>query len=244
MDRLGASSAGSSLAAMQPYVFPYLGYFQLIHAVDTFVMLGDADFIVRGWVNRNALLFQGRRLRVTIPVRHPRRGREIRDVEVFNEARWRRKLNATLDHAYHAAPFFSEVRSLVVEVFDFADGISIGELATRSIRAVCDFIDIESRVVDSSGRYRNKDLDPTERLVDICRQEEAATLVNPEGGKDLYSKDTFRQNGIELRFLHMRNIAYRQFWPHTFVPRLSIIDVLMFNGPEGTRALLDEYDLR
>ncbi len=244
MDRLGASDTGSSLAAMQPYVFPYLGYFQLIHAVDTFVMLDDADFIVRGWINRNALLLRGRRLRVTVPVKHPRRGREIRDVAVFNEARWRRKLSATLDHAYHGAPFFSEVRSLVADVFDIGDGISIAELAARSIRAVCDFVGIESRIVNSSGRYRNKELGPTERLVDICRQEEAVTLINPEGGQALYSKDTFRQHGIDLRFLSMRNIAYRQFWNHAFVPRLSIIDVLMFNGRDGTRQLLDQYDLR
>lgn len=241
---LGTGVTSSSLAAMQPYVFPYLGYFQLIHAVDAFVMLDDADFIVRGWINRNALLLRGRRLRVTIPVRHPRKGREIRDVAVFNEERWRRKLSATLDHAYHGAPFFSEVRSLVADVFDIADGISIAELAVRSIRTVCDFLGIEKRIYLASSRFENKDLGPTERLVDICRQEGAATLINPEGGQDLYSKDTLRLHGIDLHFLHMRNVPYRQFWPHTFVPRLSIIDVLMFNGRQGTRLMLDQYDLR
>ncbi|MCK5378924.1 MAG: WbqC family protein [Acidobacteria bacterium] len=239
-----ASDARSSLAAMQPYVFPYLGYFQLIHAVDTFVMLDDADFIVRGWINRNGLLLRGSRLRVTVPVKHPRRGREIRDVAVFNEARWKRKLSVTLDHAYHAAPFFSEVRPLVADVFDIADGTSIAELAARSIRAVCDFVGIGTTIIHSSGRYRNKELGPTERLVDICRQEGASKLINPEGGKDLYSIDTFRQHGIDLRFLHMRNIVYRQFRNHAFVPRLSIIDVLMFNGSDGTRKLLDQFDLR
>ncbi len=244
MDRPGTGVTRSSLAAMQPYVFPYLGYFQLIHAVDTFVMLDDADFIVRGWINRNALLLRGRRLRVTVPVRHPRRGREIRDVAVFNEERWRRKLGMTLDHAYHGAPFFSEVRPLVAEVFDIADGISIAELAVRSISTVCDFLGIEKRVHLASSRFQNKELGPTERLIDICRQAEATTLINPEGGQELYSKETFRQHGIDLQFLHMRNVTYRQFWPHTFVPRLSIIDVLMFNGREGTRQLLDQYDLR
>jgi len=229
---------------MQPYVFPYLGYFQLIHGADRFVLYDDVAYIKGGRINRNAILSGTKKQRFTIPVSGASSNKEIRDVLVFQELRWKRKILATFEQAYSAAPFLKVVFPLFEDVLKDTEDLSIARLAARSIQSVVHFLGIESEIGESSCVYENKELGPIERLVDICRQEGAVTLINPAGGKDLYSKDIFRQQGIDLRFLHMRNITYRQFWPHTFVPRLSIIDVLMFNGREGTRTLLEEYDLR
>lgn len=235
--------AGMSVAIMQPYIFPYLGYFQLLHAVDTFVLLDDVTFIKGGWINRNAILSGGERQRFTIPVLGASPNKEIREVLVSGDLRWRKKVLATLEQAYSKAPFFRTIYSLIEDVLNFTDQSSIAAQAHRGIRVVADFLDIQTEIVESSSIFENKDLGRTQRLIDICRQKKATALLNPEGGQTLYSKDRFKRDGIDLRFLRMRPTTYRQFENHTFVPSLSIIDVLMFNGADGTRALLEEYDL-
>lgn len=235
---------GMSIAIMQPYVFPYLGYFQLIDAVDTFVLLDDVTFIKGGWINRNAILSGGERQRFTVPVLGASPNKEIREVLVSGDLRWKKKLLATLEQAYSKAPFFRSIYSLVEDVLGLPDQSSISALAHRSIRVVADFLEIQTEMIQSSCVFANRELERTQRLIDICRQKKATGLLNPEGGKALYSKDRFKHDGIDLHFLQMRPVAYRQFENQAFVPNLSIIDVLMFNGAEGTRALLEEYDLQ
>lgn len=238
-----ASISAYSLAIMQPYVFPYLGYFQLINAVDKYIMFDDVAFIKGGWINRNAILSKGKRQRFTIPVLGASPNKKIREVLVSGDPHWKRKLLATIEQAYSKAPFFSAVFPLIEGVFRDSEQKSLADLASRSILAVSDTLKIMKNIKRSSGVYENQSLGRTERLIDICRQEGMTTLINPGGGRDLYCKDRFREDGIDLRFLQMRPVTYQQFRADSFVPSLSIIDVLMFNGRDGTRTLLEDYDL-
>jgi len=233
----------TTLGVMQPYVFPYLGYFQHIHAVDTFILYDDVAFIPRGWINRNAILLHGRRHRFTIPVVGSSQNAEIRDVMVADPTHWRRKLLATIRHAYTRAPYFSMIYPLIEDVFLLKGPLSISELACHSLIATTELLGIDTKIVASSVQYGNKGLGRTDRLIDFCHREGSTRYVNPIGGRHLYSVEDFSAKGIELRFLKMRSIRYRQFSGDSFVSDLSILDVLMFNGPAKTRELLDQYDL-
>ena len=230
------------LAIMQPYFFPYLGYFQLIAAVDKFVLYDDVAFIKQGWVNRNQILLDGKPHLFSVPLQGASSNKTIRDTLVnFHEyPRWKDKFLKTIALAYSKAPQFEPTRSLLSDVIDSNFG-NIGELAWRSVLAVCQRLGLPTRIEPSSTIYGNGHLHAQERVLDICARERAALYINAPGGRELYASETFAAHGIELRFLRSRLPVYSQF-KHEFVPALSIIDVLMFNSPQQINRLLKQCD--
>jgi hypothetical protein len=232
------------LAIMQPYLFPYLGYFQLVHAVDRFVIYDDVAFIKQGWINRNRLLVNDRATYFTVPLRLASSFRQIRETEIDDgpqNTRWRDKLLKTFDNAYRRAPQFREVFPMLEDVFR-RPTTSIGELAAASIAAVARFLGIATELVPSSTTYGNAHLTGPARVIDICRVERATMYVNPPGGTELYDSAEFNRAGVALRFLRPQPTEYRQFGA-PFVKDLSIIDLLMFNAAGVVRGLLDRYEL-
>ena len=230
---------------MQPYLFPYVGYFSLIKAVDLFVLYNDVNFIKQGWINRNNLLANGQTQRFTVPLRNASSFSLIRDTEI-NDTRYpwfKEKMYKTLEQHYHKAPFYKKVLMMVSGVFEEGNRYKyISELAIESIRGVCWYLDIDTELVESFERYDNEELKREKRVINICEKENADQYINMIGGKELYSKEEFKENNIELKFLKPREIQYKQF-NNLFVPWLSIIDVLMLNSPEETNRILKEYDL-
>ena len=228
---------------MQPYLFPYLGYFQLISAVDKFVIYDDVAFMKQSWVNRNQVLLHGQPHRFSVPLREASSNRAIRDTDVSLQEypRWRDKFLKTLAQAYAKAPQYQPTRALLTGVLE-ATPSSIGELASRSVLTVCQTLAVPTRIEPSSVIYENSNLHAQERVLDICACEGATVYVNAPGGRSLYSKDAFASHGVELRFLRSRLPAYSQF-NREFVPALSILDALMFNPVEAVRSMLVEYDL-
>ncbi|HEX2101776.1 MAG TPA: WbqC family protein [Candidatus Synoicihabitans sp.] len=229
-----------TIAVMQPYVFPYLGYYQLIKAVERFVIYDDVAFIKQGWINRNNLLVAQQKHLFSIPVSGGSSHRRICEIAVADEPRWATKLLRTIAQAYGHAPQFPSVYGLIESVL--ADARSIATLATRSLTAVWSFLDLSTEFVVASQRYDNQHLAGSQRVIDICRREGARRYVNAIGGRSLYYATDFAEHGIELRFLSSRLPEYPQFGG-PFVPGLSMIDVLMFNAPGQVRAMLDQYEL-
>ena len=231
------------LAIMQPYLFPYIGYFQLISAVEKFVIYDDVAFMKQGWVNRNQILLNGRAHLFSVPLNGVSSNQAIRDTAVSHREypRWKHKFLKMVAVAYAKAPHYERTHALLAGVLDSAPG-SIGELATRSILAVCRVLDLPARIEQSSTAYANGHLRAQDRVLDICAREGARLYINATGGRNLYAHDAFVSRGIELRFLRSRLPAYPQF-NHEFVPALSILDVLMFNPPETVRGMMTEYDL-
>ena len=225
---------------MQPYLFPYLGYFQLIHAVDRFSILDDVNFIKGGWINRNRILREGEPQRFTVPLLRASPNRLIRDTAIAPD-HWKSKLLRMFHFAYQKAPYRTEVMKLVEAVIG-GPADSIGSMALASLYAVCSYVGMESEFVPSTSVYENRSMKAQARVLDICRQEGAQVYVNLPGGRDLYDSRDFTAAGIELRFIESLPYAYDQLG-HPFQPGLSIIDVLMFNGRDGTRKLLDSYRL-
>ena len=172
--RREARSVGLALGIMQPYVFPYLGYFQLMAAVDRFVVYDDVAFIKQGWINRNHILVDGAPHRFTIPLHDPSSFRAIDETSVdpAGYAPFVRKFLRTIDQSYQRAACFSPARALVADVFEGFEG-SIGTLALRSLRAVARYVGIGTAIVESSHTYGNGHLKAQERVLDICAREGA-----------------------------------------------------------------------
>ncbi len=229
------------LAIMQPYFLPYIGYWQLLHSVDRFIVLDDVHFINRGWINRNRILVGGKDHLFTIPLKGASQNRLINELEIADDNRWRDKLLKTLTQAYARAPHFSSLYPMVEGLIQFKEQ-RLTLFLLHSLNIVTAFLRIPTQIVASSSVYANRELKGTERILDICRHEGATEYVNPPGGKDLYDHNCFAAAGVRLRFLKPGEITYRQHG-ETFVPWLSILDVMMFNNIEQVKGLLDSHSL-
>jgi hypothetical protein len=229
------------LAVMQPYVFPYIGYFQLINAVDLFVFYNDVNFIKKGWVNRNRILVNGKEHLFTIPCRDISQNRPICETEIGFDTGERSKLLATIQQAYKKAPFFIAIYKIVEEVLS-ADYTYIDEMAIAGIKEVCRYLSIGTQFKESREQYDNRELVRADRIIAICLKEKAGQYINAEGGTELYSRDQFNRAGIKLNFLKTKPLPYRQL-DNEFVPSLSIIDVLMFNSKDDVRQMLQSFEL-
>jgi hypothetical protein len=235
---------GARLAIMQPYIFPYIGYFQLMQAADRFVVYDDVAFMKQGWIARNRILIHGEPSFFAVPIKHASSFVSIRDTKIDDgpqHREWGQKLLKTFDNAYRRAPEFARVFPLVESVFA-KPATHVAELAVASLKAVAAYLDIDVEWVETSGAYGNAALSGEDRVLAICRAEGASEYINPSGGRELYDRDRFAAEGVRLSFLQPKPIEYRQF-NGPFVPWLSIIDVLMFNGRDATRLMLDRYDL-
>jgi len=229
----------NKIAVMQPYFFPYIGYFQLIDAVDKFVFYDDVTFIKSGWINRNRALVGGKPIYLTASLEGASSSKLINEINLIDN---RAKLKKTIQMAYKKAPYYEQVWQAIEPCFDMeTNGIS--ELAMKTVKTVCEFIGVETEFEISSIDYANtKGLERQKRLIEICRMNEADTYINASGGKALYTKEEFRREGIDLYFLESSPIAYKQFRDE-FVPNLSIIDVMMFNSLEVIHQFLKSYEL-
>jgi hypothetical protein len=231
------------LAIMQPYIFPYIGYFQLIQSVDRFVFYDDVNYIKQGWINRNRILVGGKEHLFSIPIKKISSFTLINKTEVDEKpyAVWRKKFLRTIDLSYKKAPFFSDTFKLINRVF-VENPTIISEFAVKSVMSVAKHLDLPTHFIRSSGIYENLALSGQERVLDICKTESASVYINPVAGRELYSKDQFVANGIRLNFLDPMMIKYKQF-NQDYVPWLSIIDVMMFNPVEQIRDFLTKYEL-
>lgn len=228
---------------MQPYLFPYIGYFQLMDAVDRFVVADDLQFIKQGWINRNRLLINGVPAYFTVPLKRHPSDALIREVEIDDRParRWRRTLLKTIGNFYRRAPSFEPVFPIVERVIAGPFNL-IADMARASLREVGSYLGISATIVESSSVFGNAHLKAQERVLDTCRAAGATDYVNAIGGRDLYAAEAFLSRGIRLHFLCGDAIEYPQFGS-PFVPSLSIIDVLMCTSQTEARALLKRYRL-
>lgn len=221
------------LAIMQPYFVPYIGYFQLMAAVDRFVLFDDVSFINRGWINRNRILVGGREHLMTIPLRGASQNQLINQIALDDDLSWRGKLLKTIEQSYRKAPFYAETMPLVKDMLSCPETM-LAPWLRYSLTAVHAWLELPCQIVASSAQYENQDYKGARRILDICRQEQASVYVNAPGGKDLYAPADFAALGMQLRFLQPRLAEYDQGGP-AFMPGLSIIDVLMHQGRAATR---------
>lgn len=231
---------------MQPYFLPYIGYMQLMKAVDTFVLYDDVAFINRGWINRNKLLINGQEYLFTVPLKDASQNKRINEVHLADDPKWRGKLLKTIEQGYRKAPHYETVMPLTEKIINFATD-SIADLVHTSLVELNQYLNLQTQLVPSSSIYNNADLKAQERILDICRQTNATRYINPIGGTELYDKPTFANAGIELNFIKAKQVIYKQSVRATdnseFIPWLSVVDILMWCDVPTVQAMLTEYEL-
>lgn len=229
------------LAIMQPYIFPYIGYFQLIKAVDKFVIYDDVNFINRGWINRNRILVNGKDSLFTIPLKEASQNKLINEIEVNWDDAWKSKWLKTLEQSYKKAPYFQQVRPIIEQTLEQEKTI-FSEIIVENLKLINAYLGITTEIISSSSIYQNTELKAQTRIVDICLKEKTNHYINPIGGIELYQKEVFEEQGMQLNFIKSKPVQYPQL-KNDFVPWLSIIDVLMFNSVEQIQTFLDSYEL-
>ncbi|MBN8454890.1 WbqC family protein [Accumulibacter sp.] len=229
------------LAIMQPYFMPYIGYWQLIAAVDRMIVLDDVAFIRRGWINRNRILVGGAAHRFSLPLRQASQNRLINEIELATDTSWWQRFRLTLAQSYRRAPFYEETQAFLEPIVSDGRGPLLPFLL-RSINAVAAHLDIHTPLLTSSAIDPERRSRGQQRILVLCCHAGAAEYLNLPGGRALYDPLLFRESETELRFLVPREQPYPQIGGR-WSPWLSIIDLLMHLGRQATRAELARCDI-
>lgn len=228
------------LGIMQPYLFPYIGYFQLINAVDKFIIFDDVNYINKGWINRNRILLNGQEYMFTIPLNKASQNKLINEIDLSSDWKWKEKLLKTIETAYKKAPLFKLVYPLIERIITFEDR-NLSIFISNSLEQICIYLDIKTQIISSSLQYNTTNLKGQKKILEICHSEQATVYINPVGGLEIYQKEVFEKMHIKLMFLQSKPINYDQF-NNEFLPFLSIIDLMMFNGKDKISGYLKEFD--
>lgn len=228
-------------AIMQPYFLPYIGYFQLIAAVDRFVVYDRIKYTKKGWINRNRLLVDGRDAMFSLPLKAASDGLDVAERELAPNFD-RRKLLNQFAGAYRRAPQFEPTYALLEGIVNHPATDLFGYIH-HSLAAVCAHLKIRTPLAVSSSLNFDNTLRGPEKVLAICATLGADHYLNPIGGTELYDKTEFAAKGVKLQFLKAQPFEYPQFGS-PFVPWLSIVDVLMFNPVETIHGnLVRRYEL-
>jgi hypothetical protein len=229
------------LAIMQPYFFPYIGYWQLINAVKRFVIYDDVNYIKGGWINRNRILINGAPTYITAPLQRASSYNRICDISVQSSPVWRDKLVRSIENTYRKAPFFVEIYPIIEKLIRYETD-NLSDYLTHQLQTLSTFLGIKAEFIATSRRYQNDHLAGQKRILDICKREGGTTYINLQGGQTLYDIEFFRNADIDLRFIVMRPLPYKQRAPG-FIPYLSIVDALMEIGTVEIMHHLDAFEL-
>lgn len=226
------------LAVMQPYLFPYIGYFHLIYAADLFLIYDDVAFIKRGYINRNSVLSGNGITRFTVPVPGASQNKLISDLNFSTDIA---KVLKTIEHSYSKAPFFPAIFPMIREILEYEDR-SIAAVCQRSYEVLFFYLGFEKRFLKTSELDYDRTKSAQERLITLCHKFEADCYINAPGGRSLYAKGDFAAQSVDLKFIDSLPVEYRQ-GNHEFIPNLSVIDALMHCAPEEIVSLLQKYEL-
>lgn len=229
------------IAIMQPYFFPYIGYFQLINSVDVFLVYDNIKYTKKGWINRNRMLLNGEAEVFSLSIKNDSDTLNVIERELAVDFD-RRKIINKFKGAYQKAPFFSETMPLVEDIFLYGNS-NLFDFILNSILRICQYLKIKTEIKISSKVDIDHDLKGQEKVIALCQELSANAYVNAIGGMDLYSKIDFQEKDIDLKFVKTKYFEYQQF-NDEFVPWLSIIDVMMFNPFEMVVDLINnKYEL-
>jgi hypothetical protein len=218
------------IAIMQPYLFPHIGYWQLLQEADRFVILDDVNYIKKGWINRNRIIVNGKEHLFTAPIKCASQNKLIKDIGL-SDRKWKYKFVKTLEYAYKKAPFFNQSFGVIRDCLMNSEQ-NLSKYILNSIFVISKYLDIDVQIIESSSLYGNQ-YKSQDKIIDICIKEGATSYINSIGGANLYSHEMFDFFEIELNFL-----KYKEGLSH-----LSIIDVLMKNSPDDIKKMITQYEL-
>lgn len=218
------------IAIMQPYLFPYIGYWQLFNAADTFIILDDVNYIKRGWINSNIIKVNGSNHVFTMPINGGSQNKLIHDILILDIS-WKINFLKTIEFSYKKSTFFNQGYEIIKWCFDTKE-MNLSKFIFHTFNVINEVVQTHCKIVPSSVIY-NSLSSSHNKIIDICKKERATTYINPIGGQALYNKEFFKENHLELSFLKC----------NSNISSLSIIDVLMNNSIEDIKIYLDHYEL-
>lgn len=224
------------LGIMQPYIFPYLGYWQLIYSTEQWIFFDTVQYNKRSWMNRNRILHPDKNKDfqyISVPVKKQPRGTLIKDAQIAQDRNWKKTIEGQLTvYKRLHAKYFDEVFHLVRSLLDMGNGRSFLEFCIVSTEEICRRLHIELNYqIASQTKFNQENITtPGEWALEICKAQQADMYINPYSGYEIFDESLYQKNNIELRFLKPRLKKYAQSKREKFISSLSIIDVLMFNG--------------
>lgn len=230
----------NKIAIMQPYLFPYIGYFHLILASDIFVLYDDVNYIKKGYINRNNILFNGKVQRINLAVPGASQNILINKLSYSEDTN---KLLQTLKYAYGKSEHFNKVFPIIEDIINY-DNRSIPKLCNYSLNKLFEYLQIEKKIILSSDLNYDRGASASKKLVSICKTLDANVYINSPGGRSLYTRQMFEEYNIELKFIESEFLEYKQYMVTEFTPYLSIIDVLMNSDILSVKKILNHYSLK
>jgi hypothetical protein len=226
------------IAVMQPYLFPYIGYWQLVNSVDKFVIYDDVNFIKQGYINRNKILQNQKSHLFTLELIGASSNKKINDIKIGGNIN---KLLKTIQQNYSKAPFYKDVFPVLEEILNNEEK-ELSKFLEFSLIKIVKYLNINTKFLFSSDIRNDKTFKAQDRLIEMSKILNATGYINSIGGIELYDKEIFSQNDINLSFLKSSEISYKQF-NNEFIPNLSIIDVIMFNSKDNVKKMLTQFEL-
>lgn len=227
---------------MQPYFFPYLGYFSLLDSVDAFLVYDDVNFIRRGWVNRNNFLGAQGAYRYTLPVQNASQNKQICDLNISQFNEHKKQFLTSIEHSYKKAPYYEETAFLLNRIYA-TDDDNLSSFLTRSLQLVANYIGMSVTILRSSELKIAQDKARQDRIIEICKVLEATTYINASGGAELYDSSSFEIEKIALKFIQFEGAAYKQHKSSPFISNLSVVDGMMFNSPSDLLSIIKRYSI-
>jgi hypothetical protein len=235
------TEGNKKIAVMQPYLFPYIGYFHLIKAVDEFVIFDDVNFIKKGWINRNNILLNNAAYMWTLPLISASQNKLINEIEILSDEKEISKLLKLFKSAYSKAKNFDEVYGLIENIFSY-ENKNLAKFIGNSLQKICEYLEIKTKFTYSSDVKKDSALKGGDKIIAVCKSQNSSRYFNAIGGMELYSKDEFKKDGVDLFFVKSKPVQYKQF-SNDFVPWLSIIDVMMFCDKAEIQNMLNSYEI-
>ncbi|WP_345977038.1 WbqC family protein [Sulfurimonas sp. HSL3-7] len=225
-------------AIMQPYLFSYIGYWQLIKSVDTFVILDDVHYKKKGYINRNSILIDGKAHKITLHLKALSQNKLINEIDIGNNSV---NILKSIAIVYKRAPYFQDIFPLIKSILEFSEK-NLAKFIGNSLEEISNYLELNTKFIYSSAIEKDNSLRGQDKIINICEILNAKVYINLIGGQALYSKAKFKEYDIKLHFIENEIVEYRQF-QNEFVPYLSIIDIMMFNSKDEVREMLNRYRL-
>lgn len=233
------------LGVMQPYFMPYIGYFSLIKHTDQWVIFDTAQYIKKGWINRNRIMSKSAKgfSYINVPVAKQPLETPIKDTLIALIPGWKKKIMGQLAYYKGKAPFYNETIRLVENIFE-KECRTISEINTISLITICKHLNISFKYqLFSKDTMGIKSVNtPDEWALEICKKTGATEYINPPGGRSFFDKNKYLTAGINLRFIIPNLVPYKSI-DGAYIPGLSILDVLMFNDLGKVHEMLDSFEI-
>lgn len=211
------------LAVMQPYLFPYIGYYQLAYCSDLFIFYDDVNYIKKGYINRNNIATKNGVFLFSLPIKNASQNKLINELYFTEETK---KILLTIEMSYSKSKYFHEIYPLIESIFNNKNR-NLSNITSLSIIKVFEYLSLDFNYNFSSSIDYDRKNSAQEKIYDLCKINNSKQYINAIGGMELYDKEEFKKRNIKLEFIKPLITNYPQVNSSTFIGNLSMIDILM-----------------